>query len=149
MSLKSGAERPLVVVTDDDADNREIFTTILEHLGYRTATSSSGREAVDFACRARPSLIVMDLIMPGLSGSEALEAVRADPACEEVPVVLVTAQVEYSREQGKAEGFSAVAYKPIRPLHLADAVQRCLAASEMGLSWTDLPEYFATAEARR
>jgi two-component system response regulator MtrA len=140
MSFQSESERPLVLVADDNADNREIFTAILDYRGYRTASASSGREAVEFVCRERPSLIVMDLVMPGLSGLEALEAIRDDPACEEVPVVLATAQVEFSCEQGKAAGFSAVVYKPVRPLYLADAVQRCLADSEAGLSWTDLPK---------
>jgi putative two-component system response regulator len=142
-------ECPLVLVADDNADNREIFTTILGSLGYRTATASSGREAVESACRVRPSLIVMDLVMPDLNGVEVLEAIRADPACEEAPVLLVTAQAAYTWEQGKVKGFSSVVYKPIKPLHLADAVRRCLADWQSGLRWTDLPKYDPIASALR
>jgi CheY-like chemotaxis protein len=138
--------RPMVLVVDDNPDNRTIFTAILDHLGFRTVTASGGWEAVEKAERECPRLILMDLMMPDLGGAEALEIIRADPGCARVPTLAVTAQTLYTPAQARAAGFCGVVYKPVSPRHLADAVQRCLADAHAGLPWTDLPMYRSGSE---
>jgi CheY-like chemotaxis protein len=146
MSTETGEVRPVVLVADDNPDNRAIFSAILDHLGYRTVNATGGLEAVEIARRECPRVIVMDLMMPDLSGPEALRMLRADPDCQRVPALAVTAQTLYSAERAKADGFCGVVHKPITPRHLADAVQRCLADADAGLQWTDLPKYEPGAE---
>jgi CheY-like chemotaxis protein len=146
VSTKIGEVRPVVLVADDNPDNRAIFTAILDHLGFRTISAAGGLEAVEIALRERPHLILMDLMMPDLNGADALRIIRADPDCQDIPALAVTAQTLYSVARAKADGFCAVVHKPITPRHLADAVARCLADAEAGLRWTDLPRYDAAVE---
>ncbi|HEX8321816.1 response regulator [Longimicrobium sp.] len=138
---QQGATRPLLLVADDNPDNRTIFATILQHLGFRTAVASGGFASVEIAQRERPDLIIMDLMMPDLGGEEALRRIRANPELEHVPVLAVTAQVLYTTASSKADGFCGLLHKPVSPRNLADAVQRCLASADAGLRWTDLPSY--------
>lgn len=141
VSTEIGEVRPVVLVADDNPDNRAIFTAILDHLGFHTIAASGGREAIEIARRECPRFIVMDLMMPDIGGDEALRNMRADPTCPDVPVLAVTAQTLYSPGRAKADGFCGVVHKPVSPRHLADAVQRCLADADGGLRWTDLPTY--------
>jgi CheY-like chemotaxis protein len=143
VSTKIGEVRPVVLVADDNPDNRAIFTAILDHIGFRTINATGGLEAVEIARRECPHLILMDLMMPDLNGADALRIIRADPDCQDVPALAVTAQTLYSAARARADGFCAVVHKPIAPRHLADAVTRCLADAEAGLRWTDLPKYDA------
>jgi two-component system cell cycle response regulator DivK len=144
VSTEIGEVRPVVLVADDNPDNRAIFTAILDHLGFRTIAASGGREAVEMARRERPRIIVMDLMMPDMDGDEAVRTMRADPTCPDVPVLAVTAQTLYSPGRAKADGFCGVVHKPVSPRHLADAVKRCLTDADGGIRWTDLPLYDPT-----
>jgi CheY-like chemotaxis protein len=121
VSTEIGEARPVVLVADDDADNRAIFTAILDHPGFRAIAASGGREAIEIARRECPRFIVMDLMMPDVGGDEALRNMRADPACPYVPALAVTAQTLYSPRRARADGFCGVVHKPVSPRHPADA----------------------------
>lgn len=85
------AERPMIlVVEDDDAVAMMIQDYLGGHL-YRTARAADGREAVDIVHELRPDLIVMDLMMPRLTGGEAATALRRDPLTEKIPIVAISA----------------------------------------------------------
>src|SRR5262245_31963290 len=66
-----GAIQPLILVVDDFADNREMFTEFLAFHGFRVAEASTGREALDRAFQLLPDVILMDLSLPELDGLEA------------------------------------------------------------------------------
>jgi CheY-like chemotaxis protein len=142
--MSSNPERPLILVVDDEPDNLEIVVAYLEHHGYSTRTAGGGRLAVELARQLRPELILMDLMMPDLGGVEALRLIRSDPACESIPFVAFTADVQYTPARAQADGFCGLVYKPILPSNLTDAVGRCLAAARAGARWTDLPVYAAS-----
>ena len=85
----------------------------------------SGAEALSVAADTRPAMIFMDLRMPQMSGSEALQQLRADPGFRFVPIVALTAHaLEDERLAALADGFDDVIAKPCNPDELIDAVER-------------------------
>jgi PAS domain S-box-containing protein len=80
-----------VLVCDDDPDVVEVLAAMLESHGYATLRAHSGPEALALAADQAPSLVLMDLRMPGMSGWEAIAALRADPATAEIPIVILSA----------------------------------------------------------
>jgi len=91
-----GAEaglRPVgaVLICDDDADIVEVLAAMLEAHGYSTLTAHTGQQALELAATQAPSLILMDLRMPGMSGWETIAALGAHPATAQIPIVILSA----------------------------------------------------------
>jgi CheY-like chemotaxis protein len=80
----------ILVVEDDDAVAMMI-QDYLDANDYRTARAADGREAVEMVQQQRPDLIVMDLMMPRLTGGEAATALRRDPLTEKIPIIAISA----------------------------------------------------------
>jgi two-component system, OmpR family, phosphate regulon response regulator PhoB len=117
MTLTPGGERVLVV--DDEPDIVALVAYHLAKAGYRVATASSGTDALDSARRERPSLIVLDLMLPGMSGYEVLEQLRANDATRDVAVLMLTARREESdRIRGLSLGADDYLTKPFSPQEL-------------------------------
>src|SRR4051794_41558663 len=83
---------PLILVVDDNADNREILEARLASRGYATACAADGEEALAAARGLLPDLILLDVMMPKLDGLEVCRRLRADPSPPFVPIILVTAR---------------------------------------------------------
>ena len=111
------AERVLVV--DDES---EIVALVAYHLvkaGYRVATAASGQDALDHARRERPSLIVLDLMLPGMSGFDVLEQLRSDEHTRDIAVLMLTARREEpDRIRGLSLGADDYLTKPFSPREL-------------------------------
>ncbi len=111
------AERILVV--DDEP---EIVALVAYHLGkagYRLTTASTGQDALEAARRERFSLIVLDLMLPGMSGFDVLEALRTDEATRDVAVLMLTARREEpDRIRGLSLGADDYLTKPFSPAEL-------------------------------
>lgn len=123
--------RPHVLVVDDEPDIVALVTFHLARAGYRVSTASTGTEAVEHALRERPSLIVLDLMLPGLSGFEVLERLRADERTEHVPVLMLTARREEpDRVQGLSLGADDYLTKPFSPRELVLRVGAILRRSQ-------------------
>ncbi len=99
----------LVVLVEDDECIRATFSEILECEGYDVLAFSNGRDALDGLDDRRPCLILLDWMMPEMSGEEFLEA-RADGAAGDSPVVVVSAVSHRAR---KAKGVAALLNKPV------------------------------------
>jgi CheY-like chemotaxis protein len=84
---------PKILVVDDESALREAVAECLEAEGYHVHALAHAAEALEWARRERPSLVLVDLVMPVMSGTELLGRLRADPALEDVPVVLMTAAI--------------------------------------------------------
>ncbi len=84
---------PTILIVDDCKDIARIIARYLETAAYRTLTASSGSEARAVIARGVPDCIVLDLMMPGMSGAELLHELRNDPATADVPVIIVSARV--------------------------------------------------------
>jgi CheY-like chemotaxis protein len=116
---KRPRDAPTVLVVDDDRDICDIIAEALALAGHRVLIASNGRMALDQARRTCPDLIVLDLMMPVMSGWEFLEARREDPALVSVPVIVDTA---FSETQ--VDGAAVILQKPFDVDTLLAAVAR-------------------------
>ncbi|HZF66760.1 MAG TPA: response regulator transcription factor [Gemmatirosa sp.] len=108
-----------ILLVDDEPDIVALVAFHLAKTGYRVATASSGAEAVALARRERPSLVVLDLMLPDLSGFEVLEQLRADDATRGVAVLMLTARGgEPDRIRGLSLGADDYLTKPFSPQEL-------------------------------
>jgi two-component system, OmpR family, phosphate regulon response regulator PhoB len=115
--VATAGERILVV--DDEADIVALVAYHLAKSGYRVATASSGSEALEVARRERPSLVVLDLMLPGMSGYEVLEQIRAEDGLRKTAVLMLTARrEEQDRIQGLSLGADDYLTKPFSPQEL-------------------------------
>jgi signal transduction histidine kinase/CheY-like chemotaxis protein len=81
-----------VLVVDDEAANRQWLTRILEPAGFNVILASGGREAIELARASPPDLVLLDLMMPEVTGFDVVEALRADPNTRETPIMILTAR---------------------------------------------------------
>ncbi len=121
--------RGLILIVDDEFGLAELMSEILNDRGYQTAIALNGELGLQ-ALRERPAdLVVLDVMMPVLSGPEMRQQMLADPALARIPVVLMTALLEaVPREQ--LDSYVAVLQKPFPPDKLFEAVERALGASQ-------------------
>lgn len=114
-----------ILYVEDEPDIRVIAEIALEVVGNFTLTScASGKEALQCAERARPDLLLLDMMMPEMDGLSTLEALRALPATAATPVIFMTAKVQAAEiERYKSMGALDVIAKPFDPMTLADQVR--------------------------
>ena len=86
----SGARTPTVLVIDDDRAATDLIQVILESEGYRVLKAYEGREGVELAVREHPELIILDLIMPELSGFNVAYQLKHIPATRMIPIIILT-----------------------------------------------------------
>jgi two-component system phosphate regulon response regulator PhoB len=116
-SPATASERILVV--DDEADIVALVAYHLAKAGYRVSTASSGTDALAAARHERPALVILDLMLPGLSGYEVLEQLRASESTREVAVLMLTARREEpDRIRGLTLGADDYLTKPFSPQEL-------------------------------
>jgi CheY-like chemotaxis protein len=81
----------MILIVDDQFYNREPLKRLLNRSGYRAEAASSGPEALSLAQSSKPELVVLDEMMPGMSGLEVLRKLRSDPETQDVPVIMYSA----------------------------------------------------------
>ncbi len=79
-----------ILLVEDEKDLREIYKTKLMFDGYRVITADSGREAINLALRQKPSLILLDVILPQKDGFEVLKELKANSKTKDIPVVILS-----------------------------------------------------------
>jgi two-component system, cell cycle response regulator DivK len=117
--------QPTVLVVEDNALNLKLTRDVLQHAGFTVLVATSGEEGVDVATRGGLDLVLMDLQLPGIDGTEAMRRIRAHPGSRELPVVAVTAFAMHAdREQVSSAGFDGYIEKPISTRALPEVVRR-------------------------
>ena len=115
--VPASGERLLVV--DDEPDIAALVSFHLVKAGYRVSTAANGHDAIAQTRQERPVLVVLDLMLPGLSGYEVMEQLRAEPATSRVAVLMLTARREEGdRIQGLTLGADDYLTKPFSPQEL-------------------------------
>ena len=115
----------LILIVEDNEKNRKLERDVLQFHGYQIMEAVTGEDGLRLAGERPPALVLMDIQLPGMSGIEALAALRADPALRTIPVIAVTASVTPGeREKVIAAGFSAYVGKPIDVESFAALVDR-------------------------
>ncbi len=119
-----------ILIVEDNADNRDIYTTILRHHGYEVHEAETGEDGLVQAARILPALILMDVSMPGMDGLEATRHLKADPATASIPVIADTAHaLAEDRARAEAAGCDGYLAKPVEPRRVLEEVARLLAAT--------------------
>lgn len=121
------ADRPLVLVADDDEDILQLLSFRLERAGYEIVQARDGDEALRLALELVPALAVLDVTMPGLDGFEVTRELRRNAATSTTPVILLTARAQATDvARGMAAGADDYVRKPFDARDLADRVDRLL-----------------------
>jgi len=115
---------------DDEPDIVALVAYHLARAGYRVSTASNGTEALHAAREEQPAMVVLDLMLPELSGFQVLERIRADQALADIPVLMLTARKEEpDRVQGLSLGADDYLVKPFSPQELVLRVRNILRRS--------------------
>jgi CheY-like chemotaxis protein len=116
-----------ILVVDDSASELELMAYLLRARGHGVVPASSGEEAVQIALGSMPDLILMDIQMPGMTGYEALDTLRASGRDDVCPVIALTAYGTVGdREKALAAGFDGYFSKPITPATFMDQLEAFL-----------------------
>ena len=119
--------RGRVLLVDDDEGILLLLRTALEDEGYAVSTARDGEDGLAAAIREAPDIILLDLIMPNVSGWAFLELYRHAPGTH-APVVVVSAIKSGSLDMRRLNGAAAVLPKPLSLDHVLATVERCLGA---------------------
>jgi two-component system cell cycle response regulator DivK len=117
----------VILIVEDNDKNLKLVRDVLQVKGYQTLEAGTAEDGLKIAREKKPALILMDIQLPGMSGIEALKALRAAPATAKIPVVAITASVmQQDRQQIMSAGFDGFIEKPVNLRALLDTVQRSL-----------------------
>lgn len=116
-----------VLVVDDNPQNVELIQAYLETLDCTTQVAVDGIDALEKVAAHKPDLILLDIMMPRMSGFEACRRLKADPATRDIPIIMVTALNELGDiERGVESGTDDFLTKPINKLELLTRVKSLL-----------------------
>jgi len=127
VSVSSQAQRPTILVVDDSDGALALLNTVLGQAGYAVRMAKSGFEALSMVREAPPDLILLDVMMPGMSGFEVCQQLKADPATRLIPVIMVTALTSVKdKVKGLDAGADDFISKPFDRLELLTRVKSLL-----------------------
>lgn len=115
-------EKPFALIVEDDRDIAALFRHVLDIAGYRTEMAMTGRDAVDRLKIGKPDIVLLDLNLPVIPGAKILEIMKAEDRLRDVPVVVVTGQVQMADELAVEPDL--VLLKPVNLSQLNTLVQR-------------------------
>jgi two-component system cell cycle response regulator DivK len=115
----------VVLIVEDNEKNMKLARDVLQAKGYSTLEAVTGEDGVRIAKESKPDLVLMDIQLPGISGIEALKALRNDAQTEKIPIAALTASVTPTdRSQIAQAGFDAFLSKPINLKEFLETVRR-------------------------
>ncbi len=118
----------LILVVEDNDKNRKLVRDVLTFKGYEIIEAETGEEGLRLARDRHPSLIMMDIRLPGIDGVETLRQLRAEEATRDIPVMALTASVMTADQQRITQaGFDACQAKPISVKDFMATVERLVA----------------------
>ena len=118
---------PVVLVVDDNQQNRELLQAYLEDVDCRAVPAVDGPEALEIVAKDPPDLILLDVMMPRMSGFEVCKRIKNDPKTSDISVIMVTALNEFGDiERGIDSGTDDFLSKPVNKLELLTRVKTML-----------------------
>ena len=120
-------EQKTVMIIEDEEDAAELFAEMMRVSGYRIVKTSKSAPAIEMMTAEKPDVILLDIMMPEISGLDILRLMRSDPALANIPVVVITAKgMPADIKNGMEAGASTYLTKPVGFLDLKEAVERAL-----------------------
>jgi two-component system alkaline phosphatase synthesis response regulator PhoP len=126
-SKKEQEKTPVVLVVDDNQQNLELLQAYLEDMDCETVPAHDGPEALEIIGNSAPDLVLLDVMMPKMSGFEVCKRIKNDPRTSDIPVIMVTALNEFGDiERGIDSGTDDFLSKPVNKLELVTRVKTML-----------------------
>jgi len=145
----SNAENPVgkILIADDNEQNRELLEAYLSDEDHEIIMSADGQQTVEVAQKEQPDLILLDIMMPRMSGYEVCQTLRSDTATEKIPILMVTALKEMGDiEKAVAAGADDFLTKPVNRLELKTRVRSLLRVRHLSNERDRLLAYLAEVE---
>jgi CheY-like chemotaxis protein len=116
-----------VLIIEDEEDAADMFAEMMRVSGYRVLKTSSSTPALTMMTAERPDVVILDIMMPEISGLDILRQMRKDPALADIPVVVVSAtSMPADIKHGMEAGASMYLTKPVGFTELKEAIERAL-----------------------
>ncbi|MBN9389878.1 MAG: response regulator [Chloroflexi bacterium] len=123
----SGTKTAKILIADDEASLRFLIHETLADPALLVLEAQDGTEALQIARSQHPQMVLLDVAMPGLSGVEVCQQLKADPATRDIQIVMLTAYSQSKdREQALAAGADYFITKPFSPTQLFDLIDKIL-----------------------
>jgi two-component system, cell cycle response regulator DivK len=117
----------IALIIDDDAAIRRIIRHVLASIGLEVIEAGNAEDGITLALGSLPQVIVMDIFLPGMSGLEAIEAIRNDPQLYHIPIVVITSGASSDvQRQAEAYGIDEFITKPFMPDYLREVFEKYL-----------------------
>lgn len=118
---------PRILIVDDSPTDQHVLKGMLEKNGYQTVTAATGEEGIAKAKQEKPDLILMDVVLPGLSGFQATRQITKDPITCNIPVIIVTNKDQVTdRVWGLRQGAKDYVVKPVDEAELTSKINAAL-----------------------
>jgi twitching motility two-component system response regulator PilH len=118
-----------VLIVDDSPATIFTLKKLIEDCGHEVVTAENGEQALEVASREQPQVILMDIVMPGMSGFQATRKLSKNQSTNGIPVIFVSMKDgEADRIWGLRQGASAYVTKPVNPEKLMSAISDAIAA---------------------
>lgn len=123
----------LIIIIEDEADTAEMFAEMMRLGGYNVQKVFGGTAAIDLLSHLRPDVVLLDLMMPDVSGLEVLKYMRREPGLENIPVIIVSARgMPDDIRLGMDAGATSYLTKPVGFAELRQAVEQALNSTRTG-----------------
>lgn len=132
----------VILLVEDNADNRIIYRTMLEHTGYTVLEAGDGKTGLETAREAHPDLVLLDISIPVMDGWEVARTLKGDPETAEIPIIALTAHaMAADREKAAEVGCDGYLAKPVEPRRVVEEIKRLLTreASEGDARRAEIP----------
>jgi CheY-like chemotaxis protein len=129
-----------VIVVEDEPDAAELFAEMMRVSGFRVFKTYSSTPAISLINKEQPDVVILDIMMPDISGLEVLRFMRRDPQLKDIPVIVVSARSMPSDiKEGLEAGATIYLTKPVGYLDLKKSVDLVMQAGQSHSSSMDLP----------
>ncbi len=116
-----------VLVVDDEEGFLQIIQVILKRAGYKTLTASNGLEGRDMIYNHRPDVVILDDMMPGMTGGEVCMQVKSDPQVQHIPIIMYSAGAKVRNPEYIHQiGANGVLFKPSLPNEIIEIIANSL-----------------------
>lgn len=121
---------PTILIVDDEQSFLDILQIIFQRAGFKTMVTTNGRDGMEMIYQHQPSLIVLDDMLPGISGADICKHIKNDVRVSHIPVILYSAGPRVrEREFVREIGADAAMNKPFKPMEMVALVKNYLAAT--------------------
>jgi len=119
-----------ILIIDDEWVNRELYREFLVPYGYRVTMAKDGAEGLELAFTSEPDLIILDIVLPKMSGCKIYELLKGDPSTKDIPIMLISAHRSTAEIKRKCAGMNGDVYtKPINHRKIKERIDKILGRS--------------------